>query len=76
MYEVKLYPSKCPSEGSWVHKHPDGTKYHISDAQYNSHKQHECMEIVEHYHMFTQSKKKCPHCKSIVIKRKKVVLNW
>jgi len=74
MYEVILWPSKCPSEGSWIHKHKDGERHILSNVQYEYHKKHGCMKPIERYIMVTIDKKKCSECETIVIKRKKIVL--
>ena len=72
MYKVKLMPSKCPNNSSWIKQYKDGDIKDVSDVQYNYHSRHGCMGLwLEHYRIKTISKKKCPKCRQWVIKRKK-----
>jgi len=74
MYKVKLFPSKCSISPCWIDEHKEGEIYHISDSHFNHHKPrcNGCMKPLEHYREVTVEKKKCKHCGSIIIKRKKI----
>ena len=69
MYKVRLFPSKCPSEHSWIHRHKEGEIIEISNNQFNYHELHGCMKVIEKFQIITKKKYKCPTCGSIVIRR-------
>lgn len=73
MYEIILWPSKCPSKDSWIQKHKDGEKYIVNNEQYKYHKNHGCMKPIKCYKMITTNKRQCPVCDSIIITRKKKI---
>jgi len=74
MYKVKIYPSKCPNDLSWVQKEKEGSEIELSDFHYGIHSKHGCMKPIEHYRKVTLKKEKCKCCGSMVLHRKKIVI--
>ena len=76
MYKVKLMPSECPKEDSWIKKHREEEIYDISELQYNLHIKHGCMEKIEHYRWITVAKPVCPTCGKTSVEKERIILNW
>lgn len=74
MYKAKVM--KLP-KNTWIEKnHKIGDIVDVADHTFLHWVNKGVLEKIEHYRMITGDKYKCKECGQMVIKRKKIILNW